>query len=141
MTRTIEEIKTLSAEPHEDKELLLILEEANRWMDYYDLQRANEDRTEQKQEQSSISSILAERESRYGSFKSHATITQVLKTEMKSSPKWWNLSDSQKEALEMIAHKIGRILNGDPNYLDSWVDLAGYAQLVVNELNEEGDEK
>ena len=34
----------------------------------------------------------------------------------------------------MIAHKIGRILNGDPNYADSWVDIAGYAQLVANEL-------
>jgi hypothetical protein len=35
----------------------------------------------------------------------------------------------------MIVHKIGRILNGDPNYDDSWADIAGYAQLVVKELN------
>lgn len=39
------------------------------------------------------------------------------------------------EALEMIAHKIGRILNGDPGYADSWVDIAGYAQLVADRLN------
>jgi len=35
----------------------------------------------------------------------------------------------------MNAHKIGRILNGDPNWSDSWHDIAGYAQLVANRLN------
>lgn len=34
----------------------------------------------------------------------------------------------------MIAHKIARILNGDPDYDDSWVDIAGYATLVVKKL-------
>ena len=34
----------------------------------------------------------------------------------------------------MIAHKMGRIVNGDPYYDDSWVDIVGYAQLVINEL-------
>jgi hypothetical protein len=34
----------------------------------------------------------------------------------------------------MITHKISRILNGDPNYDDSWRDIAGYAMLVVKEL-------
>lgn len=39
----------------------------------------------------------------------------------------------------MIFHKIARILNGDPNYADSWVDIAGYAKLVADEL--EGNAK
>jgi hypothetical protein len=43
-------------------------------------------------------------------------------------------TDSQWEALEMIAHKIGRIVNGDPDYADSWIDIAGYAKLVADEL-------
>jgi hypothetical protein len=51
---------------------------------------------------------------------------------------WALLSASQKEALEMIAHKIGRILNGDPNYDDSWRDIAGYAELIVKQLNGKG---
>ena len=34
----------------------------------------------------------------------------------------------------MILHKVARILNGDPDYVDSWADIAGYAQLVVNIL-------
>lgn len=44
------------------------------------------------------------------------------------------------EALEMIAHKIARICNGDPNYADNWVDIAGYATLVANRLEKEGNE-
>jgi hypothetical protein len=46
------------------------------------------------------------------------------------------LMPDQREALEMIAHKIARIVNGDPNYADSWLDIAGYAQLVADRLNE-----
>lgn len=33
----------------------------------------------------------------------------------------------------MILNKLIRIL-GTPNKLDSWVDIAGYAQLVVNDI-------
>ena len=47
------------------------------------------------------------------------------------------MKDYQREGLEMIAHKISRILNGDPNYDDSWVDIAGYAQLVVDAIRYE----
>ena len=40
------------------------------------------------------------------------------------------LEPEQQEALEMICHKLGRIANGDPNYADSWIDIAGYAKLA-----------
>lgn len=39
----------------------------------------------------------------------------------------------------MIAHKIGRILNGDPNYADSWIDIAGYAKLVADRLEKDSN--
>lgn len=76
-----------------------------------------------------IDSILKERGSRYGEFTGHAQITQDLKRVMSSTSNWSKLTDYQKEALEMIVHKIGRILNGDPTYQDSWDDIAGYAKL------------
>lgn len=82
----------------------------------------------------SITTILAERGSRYGDFATHALITQRLKDVMKNTPNWAILSPSQKEALEMTAHKIGRILNGDPDYDDSWVDIGGYTKLVADDL-------
>lgn len=82
----------------------------------------------------SVEDTLAERGKVYGDFSTHAKITQDLKFVMQQCSKWQDLNCSQREALEMIAHKIGRILNGDPNYADSWVDIAGYAQLVADRL-------
>ena len=82
----------------------------------------------------SIDKVLAERGSRYGEFSAHAMITQNIKRAMYDSPNWRTLSYDKKEALEMIAHKIGRILNGDPNYADSWTDIVGYAKLVEKTL-------
>ena len=83
---------------------------------------------------SSIEVTLQERDERYGEFIEHARITQHLKYVMRERTKWEILSADKKEALEMIAHKIGRILNGDPEYHDSWHDIAGYATLVANDL-------
>ena len=81
--------------------------------------------------------LITERGSRYGKFKDGADIMQSLKDTMRDVDGWNNLTASQKEALDMIQHKIGRILNGDPTYDDSWKDIAGYATLIVNELNGE----
>lgn len=78
--------------------------------------------------------ILTERGQRYGDFDKHAGIAQSLKKAMADTPGWQRLAPDQREALEMNAHKIGRILNGDPNYADSWEDIAGYAKLVANRL-------
>lgn len=81
-----------------------------------------------------IAATLAERGNRYGSFDEHARITQNIKRAMQDSPNWAKLAPDQKEALEMTAHKIGRILNGDPDYDDSWIDIAGYTKLVADRL-------
>lgn len=86
---------------------------------------------------SSTEALIAERGARYGKFKDGAEIMQELKDVMRSVDGWSNLSPSQKEALDMIQHKIGRILNGDPSYDDNWKDIAGYATLIVNELSGE----
>jgi len=72
---------------------------------------------------------LAERGTRYGHFSHHAALSQRLKRAMSAHSKYLAMSPVHKEALEMIAHKMARIVNGDPNYKDSWVDIAGYAKL------------
>tara|TARA_R110000851_G_scaffold332934_2_gene510504 strand:+ start:3765 stop:4025 length:261 start_codon:yes stop_codon:yes gene_type:complete len=81
-----------------------------------------------------IDKTLNERGNRYGSFNEHARITQNLKRAMVDSPNWDSLSDDMKEALEMNVHKMGRILNGDPHYHDSWHDIIGYTKLVADRL-------
>ena len=86
---------------------------------------------------SNIDSTLNERGGRYGEFAGHANVTQNLKRAMGQHPGWRKLKDDQKEALEMAAHKIGRILNGDPDYIDSWHDIIGYVRLVEQRLEKE----
>jgi hypothetical protein len=83
-----------------------------------------------------IIETLQQRHDRYGEFGSHAFVTQNIKAAMQRSNNWATLSVDKREALEMIAHKIGRILNGDPEYKDSWHDIIGYTKLVEQTLND-----
>ena len=80
----------------------------------------------------SIDEILAERGKTYGDFTNHAEITQHLKEYFRHKQGGRPMSPVAWEALDMIAHKIGRILNGNPDYRDSWDDIAGYARLAAN---------
>lgn len=81
-----------------------------------------------------IDETLAERGSRYGEFVDHADITQNIKAAMALGQNWDSLDNDQRECLEMVAHKVGRILNGDPDYIDSWTDIIGYTRLVEKRL-------
>jgi len=84
-----------------------------------------------------VQKILDERAKTHGDFSYHAAITQELKMALRSFASWEKLSPMKKEALEMIAHKIGRILAGDSNYRDHWVDIAGYATLIADRIASE----
>lgn len=78
--------------------------------------------------------ILASRGADYGDFTYHANITQHLKDILRNIEGWNRLSANQKEALDMIMHKVGRILNGNPDLEDSWADIAGYARLAADRV-------
>lgn len=81
-----------------------------------------------------IDATLAERETRYGDYPAKCMLIQELKETMRVSSGWSGLRPDMKESLEMIQHKIGRILTGDPYYHDSWHDIVGYAKLVADRL-------
>lgn len=83
-----------------------------------------------------IDETLDERAQDYGKFKDGAALMQALKRTLADHARMHNktFSDDQWEALEMIIHKIGRIVNGNPDKVDSWVDIAGYATLVADRL-------
>jgi hypothetical protein len=76
-----------------------------------------------------MNQIPTKREKTHGSFKDTASTSQNIKSVMMTGNNWERLNDSQREALEMIATKIGRILSGDPNFRDHWDDIEGYAEL------------
>lgn len=78
--------------------------------------------------------VLDERAKNYGPFIDMATLTQSFKQILHTAPSWKTMKADQQESLEMIVHKIARILNGRPDYADSWVDIAGYARLVSERL-------
>lgn len=67
--------------------------------------------------------------------KDGAEIIQQLKSIAHGTENWYGMEALQREALDMIFSKIGRILNGDPNHADSWHDIIGYAKLVEDRLN------
>ncbi len=81
-----------------------------------------------------IHDVLNEREALYGGFTNVAPMVQNLKRMFRSAPSANKLTDVQVEALDNIAQKLARILNGDPLYADSWLDIAGYASLAHEEL-------
>lgn len=95
---------------------------------------------------SNINDTLQEREKRYGKFTGHAKVSQSLQKVMIEgfeANDWGgmkHLDDDMREALFMIAHKLGRIVNGDSWYADSWKDIAGYATLIANRLEGETNE-
>jgi hypothetical protein len=84
-----------------------------------------------------LEAVLAERGKRYGAFLTHAQFSQDLKGIVDDGIRTngWTFDADMLEALEMILHKIARIVNGDPNWSDSWRDIAGYATLVADRLD------
>jgi hypothetical protein len=81
-----------------------------------------------------IAATLAERGKRYGAFPKHASVSQTIKAALFDCRHRESMAADQVEALEMIAHKLGRILNGDFTYTDNVVDIIGYMQLVLDRM-------
>ena len=84
-----------------------------------------------------VEATLSQREALYGSFADSAHLAQGIKRAMARGTNWPRLDADHREALEMIATKIARILNGDAGVADSWHDIAGYARLVEKRLTSE----
>jgi hypothetical protein len=86
--------------------------------------------------QVTVDTILDSRATDYGTFRDNSRLAQALKRAMAehAEDQGKTFADDQWEALEMIASKMSRIVNGDPNKADSWDDIAGYAKLVSDRI-------
>ena len=83
--------------------------------------------------------VINERTKIYGNFKEVTKISQKIKDMYYNND--LNKDDPIiNEAFEMIAHKLSRIINNGTKYIDNWRDIAGYAQLVVDYLENYADE-
>jgi len=88
----------------------------------------------------SIEATIAERTSCYGEFREVAGVVQALKEVIRSGCSWHRMEPYQREALDMVMNKVGRIVCGNPNHKDSWHDLAGYARLVEVRIGDKPDQ-
>ena len=84
----------------------------------------------------SVDKVLDSRALDYGTFKNGAALMQGMKRLLADHAQKHGktFADDQWEALEMIVHKVGRIVNGNPDKVDHWTDIAGYATLVADRL-------
>ena len=87
-------------------------------------------------DETDVGAVLDSRAKDYGKFIEGAEIMQMLKRVVHNyiEKRGTSLAFDQREAIDMIIHKLGRIINGNPDKVDHWVDIAGYATLVADRL-------
>lgn len=81
-----------------------------------------------------VNDIIKQRSQSHGDYRYVSKMSQDLKNTLKSSSFYNDLDFYMAEALDMICMKEARILAGNARMRDHWLDIAGYAMLVVNEL-------
>lgn len=74
--------------------------------------------------------LLQEREKTHGSFAENAAISQAIKRIYRGLSINDHYKAVHREALDMIALKLSRILSGQADFKDHWDDIAGYAKLA-----------
>jgi hypothetical protein len=82
----------------------------------------------------SVEETTTQRKSVYGDFDAEARIADCLIETLVRQPQWYHLRPLHRQALRMIAMKMARIVNGDPEYPDNWHDIAGYATITEQRL-------
>lgn len=86
--------------------------------------------------QAETAALVAERGTTHGAWADNAGVAQELKAVLQKAALARRergqpyLTARQQESLEMICHKMGRIMAGDPNFADHWDDIAGYAKIA-----------
>src|SRR6059058_4295694 len=83
---------------------------------------------------SEVDEILDQGVWTHGDFADVAGVDQALKEAVRRGRNWGKLSASHRAAIEMIVHKIARVLAGDPDEPDHFLDIQGYAGLVLRDI-------
>ena len=79
---------------------------------------------------SDVQKTLDKRGKNYGSYLDQSCIAENLMSQIEQEKGWKRFPPTHRQATRMIAIKLARLLNGDPNHADSWHDIAGYASLA-----------
>lgn len=78
----------------------------------------------------SATALIQARSVTHGSFADNARNGQALREYFRASPYWASMPDEHREALDMIAGKLSRILSGQSTFADHWDDIGGYSALA-----------
>lgn len=78
--------------------------------------------------------IISNRAGSHGNYPDNAAIAQYIKDVIRTGPSYASMTPVQRESLDLIATKLARICAGDPNFVEHWIDINGYSQLVVMDL-------
>lgn len=78
-----------------------------------------------------VKQLIDERQSTHGDYTDNAKVSQAIKAILREQPGWSTMTNRQRESLDMIACKIGRIMSGQSHFKDHWADISGYAQLAL----------
>jgi hypothetical protein len=78
----------------------------------------------------STEALLETRGTTHGRFEDNAYNGQFLREFFRRSPHWQTMPLVHREALDMMACKLSRILSGQSTFADHWADCSGYADLA-----------
>lgn len=88
-----------------------------------------------------LKSILNERGGSYGSYNEVAKIQTQIIDLLRSAEGYNKLKPSTILAIEMIIHKIIRLVNSGKEKEDTLLDIAGYTLLALAEIKEDNKQR
>jgi hypothetical protein len=82
---------------------------------------------------------IPNRDEQHGGLGPVGVIAQSIKDTMRAGVNWPRLTPGEREALDMAAHKIARILSGsNPSDPEHWSDVAGYTHAAMRLWEQQG---
>jgi hypothetical protein len=83
-----------------------------------------------------LEETLKQRGETHGDFVIQFETAQCLKNICRAGAEYGDMPRPMKEVIDMVCHKLSRIVDGDPMFADHWHDIAGYCQLIDKGLKE-----
>ena len=83
--------------------------------------------------------VIEERSKVYGDFKDIAEVSQKIK-DMYYLNNAQELDPVINEGMDMIIHKLSRVICGGSRYIDNIRDIQGYCQLIIDYLENQSEE-
>lgn len=80
-----------------------------------------------------LEDVLEERGKKHGDYREQFSMARSLKSVFATMTAQQNMTEVQKEVLDMVAVKVSRIATGDNMEPDHWLDISGYARKAYEE--------